>query len=280
VFVPESEMFNYVQQGDTNFYAQSIRGAYRAFFDSNIQADFVSLADIGQYRIVYLPYPVMLKQESAAKLKAYVENGGTLISEGLPAYFGDHGHAGTTQPNYGLEQLFGAKERYVEFTPDLLENLTLEVAGKKICGRYFLQEYDPAGGKAAGHYDNGHLAAVEHESGKGRTLLIGTFPGGGYSLHPSAEGRAFFASLLQHANVTPQVKTDNPRVQARLHTGAGGTYLWVTNPARTSATVTVSPEIRTFTGAEDVWGDSRVAVQGRNLTLTIPGRDAAVIALR
>ena len=47
VFVPESELFNYVQQGDTNFYAQSIRGAYQAFFDSNIQADFVALDDIG-----------------------------------------------------------------------------------------------------------------------------------------------------------------------------------------------------------------------------------------
>jgi beta-galactosidase len=43
VFVSESELFNYVQQGETNFYAQSIRGAYQAFFDSNIQPDFVSL---------------------------------------------------------------------------------------------------------------------------------------------------------------------------------------------------------------------------------------------
>ena len=72
VFVPESEMFNYVQQGDTNFYAQSIRGAYQAFFDSNIQADFVSLDDLAEYKIVYLPYPVMLKKETVAKLRAYV----------------------------------------------------------------------------------------------------------------------------------------------------------------------------------------------------------------
>ena len=139
VFVPESEMFNYVQQGDTNFYAQSIRGAYQAFFDSNIQADFVSLDDLAQYKIVYLPYPVMLKKETVAKLRTYVEGGGTLISEGLPAYFGDHGHAGATQPNYGLDQLFGARESYVEFTPDLLDKLTLEVNGHKIFGRYFFR---------------------------------------------------------------------------------------------------------------------------------------------
>src|SRR5690348_10061948 len=218
-FVPESEMFNYVQQGDTNFYAQSIRGAYQAFFDSNIQADFVSLDDLAQYKIIYLPYPVMLKSETVAKLRAYVEGGGTLISEGLPAYFGDHGHAGTTQPNDELDQVFGARERYVEFTPDLLDNLLLEVNGHRIYGRYFLQEYQPSGGRAVGHYTNGHIAAIENRYGKGRTFLIGTFPGGGYYLHHSPEAKAFFAELLKLASVKPQLQTNNGATQARLHTG-------------------------------------------------------------
>jgi len=53
-----------VQQGSTNYYAQAIRGAYQAFFDSNIQADFVALEDIGKYKAIYLPYPVMLKHET------------------------------------------------------------------------------------------------------------------------------------------------------------------------------------------------------------------------
>src|SRR3954468_3768686 len=81
IFAPESEMFNYIQQGDTNFYAQSVRGAYQAFFDSNIKADFVGLDDLAKYKIVFLPYPVMLKKETVAKLKAYVDGGGTLVSE-------------------------------------------------------------------------------------------------------------------------------------------------------------------------------------------------------
>ena len=280
VFVPESELFNYVQQGDTNHYAQSIRGAYRAFFDSNIQADFVSLEDMAKYRIVYLPYPLMLRQETAAKLRAYVEQGGTLISEGLPAYFGDHGRAGATQPNYGLDRLFGARERYVEFTPDLLENLSLEVNGQKVGGRYFLQEYDLSGGTAAGHYANGHVAAVEQQTGKGRTLLIGTYPGGGYYLHPTEDARAFFAGLLAKAGVNPQVRTDNPKIQARLHSGEGGNYLWVTNPTRSAANTTVTVDGLTFQKAQDVWGGREIAVQARKLTVTLPARDGAVIALK
>jgi beta-galactosidase len=83
----------------------------------------------------------------------------------------------TVQPNLGLDQLFGARETYVQFTPDLLDKLTLTVRDKQIGGGYFLQEYKLAGGQAAGHYANGHIAAIEHTSGSGKTLLIGTFPG-------------------------------------------------------------------------------------------------------
>ena len=282
VFIPESEMFNYVQQGDTNYYAESIRGAYQAFFDSNIQADFVSLDDIAQYKMIYLPYPVMLKEATVAKLRAYVEGGGTLVSEGLPAYFGDHGHAGTKQPNYGLDEVFGARERNVEFTPDLLDKLQLEVNGRQIYGRYFLQEFEPSGGRAVGHYQNQHIAAIENGYGKGRTLLIGTFPGAGYYLHHSAETKAFFVDLLKLAKIQPQLRTDNAQTTARLHTGAGGNYLWITNPTRSAQTTTVTidqsgPQFQTAT---DVWEKREISVHGREINVAIEPRNGAVISLR
>ena len=133
-------------------YVQSLQGAYQAFFDSNIQADFVSVDHIGEYPMIYLAYPEMLKKSTADKLRDYVAKGGKLISEGCPGYFGDGGTVGTVQPNLGLDQLFGARETYVQFTPDLLDKLTLTVRDKQIGGGYFLQEYKLAGGQAAGQY--------------------------------------------------------------------------------------------------------------------------------
>ncbi len=240
VFIPESELFNYVQQGDTNFYAQSIRGAYQAFFDSNIQADFVALDDIGQYKIIYLPYPIMLKKETAAQASRVCRSGRHACFGRTARLFRRPCHVGTRQPNLGLDQLFGARERYVEFTPDLLEKLQLTVDGHQIFGRYFLQEYDATTGKAAGVYAKGHTAAVENQHGKGRTLLIGTYPGAGYYLHHSAEAKAFFAGLLKHAGVQPQLQTNNPAFQARLHSGPGGDILWITNPTRNPGSIEVS----------------------------------------
>jgi beta-galactosidase len=281
VFVPESELFNYVQQGATDYYAQSIRGAYQAFFDSNIQADFVALDDIVQYKLIYLPYPVMLKSETVVKLRKYVESGGTLISEGLPAYFGDHGHVGVTQPNYGLDEVFGARESYVEFTPDISDNLQFEVKGRKIYGRYFRQAYELEGGRAVGHYANDHIAAIEHEFGKGRTLLIGSFPGAGYYLHHSPATKDLFASFLDYGQVDSRLRSDDNTVQARLHDGQGGKYLWVTNPQREARTVTITlpGEWKGVQAGEDIWGKQAVKVGHDAVLVTVSPRDAAVISL-
>ena len=64
----------------------------------------MGIDDIGKYPMIYLPYPEMLKQSTADKLRDYVANGGKLVSEGCPGYFGDGGTVGTVQPNLGLDR--------------------------------------------------------------------------------------------------------------------------------------------------------------------------------
>ncbi len=76
LFVPEAELFNYVQQLSTDFYSESIRGAYQAFFDQNIQADFVALENIDEYKLIYLAYPVMMRPQTVARLKGLRQQGG------------------------------------------------------------------------------------------------------------------------------------------------------------------------------------------------------------
>lgn len=277
-WVPESQLFNYVQQGSTDHYAQSARGAYRAFFDQNIQADFVHVDNLGEYPLVYLPYPIHLQPDTVRKLAAYVNAGGILVSEGLPAYFGEHGKVGTVQPNLGLDQLFGARESYVEFTPDLLENYSMTVRGRTIPARYFVQEYELAGGRAAGAHANGHTGAVEHTSGKGRTLLIGSFPGAGYFKHPTPEARSFFAGLLEWAGLAHTLTVSDPHVQARLHRGPNGSVLYVINPTRDPRPVTIGLSSPTAS-AKDVWQNTSVRLDGRRLSLTLTDRNTAVIRL-
>jgi beta-galactosidase len=285
VFVPESEVFNFVQQGATKHYAESARGAYQAFFDANIQADFVHIDDLAQYPLVYLPYPIHLKGSTASKLADYVRNGGTLVSEGLPGYFGEHGKVGVKQPNYGLAEVFGAREKYVEFTPDLLEDLSFQVLGQKTGGRFFLQQYELAGGQKAGEYADGSVAAVENKVGKGRALLIGSFPGGSYFLHHSPQTRAFFAGLLAWSGRKPMMTVNETGVQARLHSGSGGDFLWVVNPGRETRTVSVtldSARMQPVKSALDLWqtGMPPVKATGLRLDVSVGDRNVAIVKLQ
>ncbi len=285
VFAPETEIFIFAQQGDTKFYSQSLEGAYQGFFDNNIQADWVHIDDIDQYDLLYLPIPLMLSQQSAEKIKAWVAKGGKLISEGCPAYFGDRGHVGTVQPNLGLDELFGAKESYVEFTPDLLGDLRMTVAGKPVWGGIFMQAYQPTTGKAVGWYEDGQVAAVENSYGQGKTLLVGSMLGAGHNAHPGsgikqAVSTPFLASLLDWAGRGQHVVCSDPRVKARLHAGKGGTYLWVANPTRQSLPVRLelSDSWGSFTACRTLWGAQAVC-KGVTVELTAPARDMTILEL-
>lgn len=282
VWVPESAIFNEAQMGSTQYYAQSIRGAYQGFFDQNIQADFVHIDHIQEYPVIYLAYPVMLKQETVKKLINYVNNGGKLISEGVPGYFGNRGHVGEVQPNIGMDNLFGARQKYVEFTPDLLNNLTLNVMGHEIYGRYFLQEYTQTDGKVVGQYSNGAAAAVENQYGKGKTLLIGTFPVAGYALHHSEGAKNFFKELLIWAEVKQLISTVDPSIKVRLHEGTGGKYLWVINPTRIprETVIFINPSVGQFRKGLDLWNARPVDLNGNKVRVQVDERDATVIQLK
>jgi beta-galactosidase len=280
LYVPETQIFTYAQQASTDFYAQSMQGAYQGFFDLNVQAEWVHVEHIDEVDVLYLPFPVMLTQDTADRLRAWVENGGTLIAEGCPGYFGDRGHVGPTQPNLGLDELFGVKESYVEFTPDLLGDLTFNFNGIPVRGGIFLQAYEPTTGTPVGWYEDGRVAAVENVYSQGRTRLIGTMAGYGYATHPDDRSPAFFADVLAWASVAQHVVSSDPRIKARLHAGDGGVYLWVANPERVPLPVRVQLNEKwgPFTTALTLWG-AEATVNGRTVELVADARDVAVIAL-
>jgi beta-galactosidase len=282
--IPESQIHCYVSEDNTDFYYDSISGAYRAFLFSNIQADFVYGEHMGSdHEVLYLPYPVMLPEKTVDALKAWVSNGGHLISEGLPAYFGDRGRAGAQQPNYGLDDLFGVKQEDVQFTPDLLEELTFKMeGGYRVRGGVFLQSYKPTTGKVCGRYDDGRVAAVDNTFGKGKTRLIGTFPGYGYTHSQDEETKRFFAEILPWAGNTQNLKSSDPRIIARLHAGdSGATYLWVVNSYREDipTDLTFSEAWGPFSQGQVFLGETHPTIDGRRIKVTVPARDGLVMEL-
>ncbi len=280
VYVPETQLFDYSQQGNTDFYARSMQGAYQGFFDNNIQADWVHIDHIDEWSLLYLPFPIMLKEETVKKLRSWVEAGGTLISEGCPAYFGDRGHVGQVQPNFGLDELFGARESYVEFVPDLLDEERFNFSGTPVWGGIYLQAYQPTTGTAVGWYEDGRVAAVDNQIGKGRTRLIGTMAGYGHGTHAPEGSAPFFKQLLDFGEQEQHVVCSDPSVKARIHAGDGGVYLWVANPTRQDRPVRLQlgSDWGSLSSGNTLWG-ADAEVDGSTVTPTCPARDVTVIAL-
>ncbi|MDL2228625.1 beta-galactosidase [Treponema sp. OttesenSCG-928-L16] len=288
LYIPETQMFTYAQRQETVPYSKSVQGVYQGFFDRNIQADWVHIDDIAGWDLLYLPYPVMLSSKTIAALKDWVAKGGTLISEGCPAYFSDGTRAGMTQPGFGMDELFGAKETYVEFTPDLLKNLALTVGGARVWGGEFLQCYTPTKGTAVGWYDDGRVAAVDNTFGKGRTRLIGTMIGYGYSIHggdkahyeaPDRAGISLFDGILDFAGKKPLLKVSDSRLTARIHDGDGGTYLWIANPKRQVISANIEILFGSFKEAVPVLGPD-VSFTGGAAAVNAPARDVIIYELR
>jgi hypothetical protein len=83
---------------------------------------------------------------------------------------------------------------------------------------------------------------------------------------------------MEWANSAPQLRTNAPGTQARLHTGPGGDYLYVVNPDRAPRRIGVTLP-SAWAAGEDVWGGQKVVVNGKAIAVTVGDRDAAIIHL-
>lgn len=277
--IPEAQAWDYLLNHNhcPETYRQAMWGAYRGFFDNGIQADWVHIEDIAGYDVLYAPYPIAMSGKTAAALASWVKAGGTLISEATPGYFGDRGKVGTIQPSNGLDAVFGVREDEVEFMPDIGERIKFSFAGTPARGGGFLQSYTLAGAQELGRFDDGRIAIAENAHGRGRTLLVGTHPGIGYFTHGEAGNSAYFRAVLAWAGRSPRVACSDNRLQARLHEDGGRRVLWLLNPLRETATVSVRVDGIPAKAASLHWGGTESLVSDG--VYAVPAQDVLVIAL-
>jgi beta-galactosidase len=203
----------------------SAMGLHQAFAQEQIPVDFVSTQELaanklGQYKILFVPFPVMLSANVAEGIRQYVQNGGTMVAEARLAWNDERGFASPIIPGMGLDKVFGAREKLIAPSdkPEISVEKSTELPGwtgsSKISGAAYEEHLEPyAGARVLGRYADGDAAVVENSFGKGRTILVGTFLALGYEQHPEPATRQFLISLAASAGVSPEVEVSG--------TGAG-----------------------------------------------------------
>jgi len=187
----------------------SMLGVYRAWFSSNVPVDFIpveDLSDVGRYKLVYLPYPLMLSENAARALGEYVRNGGALVTEARAGWNNERGKAAEIIPGMGLHEVLGCRESAVQSVAGGWTELVTD-SGERIKGRLYEETLRPLpeNAKAILHFADGRAAAIESKYGKGKTITIGSYIGAAFAAKPDEAGRRFFQGLLAWAGIKPEL---------------------------------------------------------------------------
>jgi beta-galactosidase len=224
----------------------SLLGLYSAFLERNIPVDFVDAQDlahdrVGQYKILFLPFPVMLSQDVAAGVKRYVEAGGTAVAEARLAWNDERGFASDIIPGAGLSQVFGARETMIKpadkvrMQAEASSELPGIASHTEMGGEAFEEDLAPLpGATVLAHFPGGNAAIIENSNGKGKAVLLGSFLALAYDRDHDPAIRDLFLSLARAAGVSQDVEVSGSvtsELEVRRLAGKGYQLVFVFNHA-------------------------------------------------
>lgn len=226
----------------------SLLGVYRALWSQSVPVDFVhaselSLAALKPYKLLYVPYPVILP-ETALVLKEWVAQGGTLVAEARPAWTRETGEASATIPGLGLHEVFGAREIAAETPPNGRTQLNFNTAWLRaaIPGRWMQETLEPTSPQTEilARFPDGRAAATRARHGRGTAILFGSFLSAAYENQPSDLTRQLFFQLLRDASIATPAKATGDPVEIRLLRSGAKTLVFVFNHQKKAAASTVT----------------------------------------
>jgi len=196
----------------------SLMGLHRAFFEENIPVDFVSAEDVAkgrlaQYKVLFLPFPVMLGGDVAGGVERFVKGGGTAVAEARLAWNNELGQASTVIPGHGLTEVFAAREEQIvpvdkpQLVVDHNAHLSGLAEGDRVDAEGFQEALDPLPGAAVlARFADGQPAVVENAAGQGRAIMVGSFAALSYQRDHLESTKRFLLALAAAGGVRREVE--------------------------------------------------------------------------
>jgi beta-galactosidase len=239
-----------------------------------VPIDYVHIAELSAetlrpYKLVILPYPLMLPESSAAALKAYVSNGGALVAEARLGWSNERGNASDRIPGMGLWEVMGCRETAVQTGAGGRTELRWTAGdilkpGDVLPARWYEETLEPLSpaARVVATFGSGASAAVMSAYGKGKTLMLGSDVSAAAQSAPTPAAERFYSALLDWAGVTLPLKATGARIEARTLESSTGRLVFVFNhnAQPTETTLTLPPG-----NATDLMTGQRVASLTRTL---------------
>jgi beta-galactosidase len=308
VYNPLAQMVGGEQRhGPGSMHQESLFGYHRIFAENNLPVEFIhrrdlEAGDLDRFRLIILPYPLMLSRAAASGIEEYVRNGGHVIAEARLAWNDERGFAAQTIPGMGLAEVFAAREDAVRMGEVVTMRTTVSdhpllrglSTGTKLTGAWFEETLVPdqeAGAEVLAVNDEGVPCVTASSHGDGEAVLIGSFLGMAYHDEQSSANHRFVLNALEWAGVERMLATsrdgdpDHP-VDLRLQESEDGFLLFCINHGDRSEEVRAELRLP-GDGPLRVESllDGRVLqprAEGRPLRLTVPlpARDVEVLVIK
>jgi len=224
----------------------SLEGLHRAFLEQQIPVDFVHPMDVvhdklGQYKILFLPFPVMLSKNVAEGVVRFIQNGGNVVAEARLAWNDERGFSSDEVPGMGLAVVFGAREKVIRPVekPEIIPEPSLALPGwtpgTRVTTEAFEEELEPlAGARVLARFADGAPAIIENSYGKGKAILVGSFLAMAFERQHNEAAKQMLLAFARAAGVTPEVTVsghNTSQMEVRRLEGSEVQFLFVFNHA-------------------------------------------------
>jgi len=219
----------------------SLEGTYAALYRAHVPVDFVHVQQLKsgeaqRYRVLYLPYSYALDDDAVKALREYVQNGGTLWADGLPAWKNEYGEVRSRIPG-ALGDVFGADASEV----DPVEKPYSVTAANEQAGELWQLPLRLKAAQVLLRDRDGIPFAIRHQFGKGQAIYYPTALTLAYRRRNNELVQQWIAQAALSANVDAPVRLEkgSGRISFRALTEPDRAFAVLSSWGQTE-TVTVS----------------------------------------
>ena len=283
----------------TKFMYESNAGLFKALFEGNIAVDELrmdlglSLEKLRQYRVLFLPFQIVIRREIADILKEYVRQGGWLVADARTATLDQFDFAYKTSPGAGLAEVFGASRRdwigrKGTFAVSMFSRL--DSTEYTFDGRYFRDQLAVSRDvEIRGRFsDDGTPAVIAHRFGRGMAVLSAVPLGGSFYADPKNQVHRTILDIVHESGVRPEARflsSDHSPMDVKVHSFGEVKVVYVINDDEDDreGILEVNTNGLKATQAQNIITDALVPFEQRGddvrMAVSIPAGGVLVVAL-
>jgi beta-galactosidase len=270
----------------TKFMYESIAGVFKSLYEGNITTDILRMdrgidrETLKSYKIIFLPFQIVIRQEIADVLKDYVKQGGWIVADARTATLNELDFAYRTNPGAGLDTLFGAVR--TDWTGQMnyskvLMNGNQSNSSSVIDGKFFQDQLritdtvDVLGTFS----ETGKPAVIKHRSGKGAAILSAVPLGASYFGKPENPVNKLLLSFAKDAGVNPDarfISQDESFLDLKVHVAGNNKIVYAINSEDRLKSGVIELPIwnHKFKSVKNILSDQIVRFEENGKVLSIP----------